>query len=180
MPLDALPLPTVLNRTFGINLERAIHVDLSTSIPVMLFFQKQNDSGSPWLVPVTRFVPRTADRDRVVLEQLLAGPLPGSELATIFPTDIRAESVSLARTDDMLTIDWAAAPFPTVAHIPDMTRAALALSLTAQNANARIRIQLHPALTEPSAKPVDAPAQTPTMVPVQVPVQVPDTYNVWQ
>jgi germination protein M len=176
MPLDGLPLPTELNRSFGINLERAIDVDLSSSVPVTLFFHKPDDSGSSWLVPVTRFVPRSADREHMVFAQLLAGPLPGSELAALFPADLTAQDVTLSRKDEIVTVDWRSAPFSSLAQIPPTTRTALALTFAAQAATIRVHLQLQPAGNEMSAQAVDAPAQSV----VQAPIEVPAVYNVWQ
>ncbi len=89
MPVDKTPLPDVLTRKSGINLEQPDVVDIANTKPVTLYYIAQTDHDS-YYVPVTKRVKGTEkDLAARVVEELIKGPAYDSKLFSLFNPDAR-------------------------------------------------------------------------------------------
>jgi germination protein M len=69
-----------LSRADGINLEIPSGVNIGQSMPVTLYFLAQAEDETIYYVPVTRMVNRSANVAETVLQELVRGPMQGSNL----------------------------------------------------------------------------------------------------
>jgi germination protein M len=70
-----------LTRNRGINLEPAMGVNLTRSMPVTVYFLGQTPDHTVYYVPVTRMVDRNDNVAEAVLRELVKGPLQNSGLS---------------------------------------------------------------------------------------------------
>jgi germination protein M len=85
-----------LTRADGINVEVANGVDLSSSMPVTLYFLSQSDDDSISYVPVTRLVNRSANIGETVVKELVKGPLENSHLIGPLDTATTIKNVKIS------------------------------------------------------------------------------------
>jgi germination protein M len=85
-----------LTRADGINVEVANGVDISSSMPVTLYFISQSEDNSIHYVPVTRLVNRSANVGETVVKELVRGPLENSHLIGPLDTATTVKEVKLS------------------------------------------------------------------------------------
>lgn len=87
MPVNHTPIGDGYSRANGINIETDSIVDIVNSKEVTLYFLAQNGDNT-YYVPVTRRVKEEGDLLKTVVNQLLKGPSPHSNLLTDFREEV--------------------------------------------------------------------------------------------
>ncbi|CAI6082232.1 GerMN domain-containing protein [Cohnella sp. JJ-181] len=95
LPATGVPVPGVLTRNIGINLERSPQVKASDSMAVTLYFSAKNEQGDGYFVPVTRLVERQSDRARAALGELIKGPQDTNSLNSVMLANTTVEDLAL-------------------------------------------------------------------------------------
>lgn len=95
LPASGVPVPGVLTRNIGINLEQSPQVKASDSMAVTLYFSAKNEQGDGYFVPVTRLVQRQGDRARAALNELIKGPLDTKVLEPVMLPDTTVDELAI-------------------------------------------------------------------------------------
>ncbi|SHE48708.1 germination protein M [Seinonella peptonophila] len=84
-----------LTRNRGINLELAEGVNITQSMPVTLYFVGQTVDNQTYHVPVTRMVNRQNNVAQVTVNELIRGPMQGSDLIGPIDASVRLKQASI-------------------------------------------------------------------------------------
>ena len=141
MPVDGFPLDEPLTRAIGINLEWDDGVDYTRSTPVTLYFSSQTADAEQYFVPVTRLINRTDDTAKAALEQLIAGPLDGSDLIGVMTPDVQVNR--LESKDGMVTVDLLELGYDESQKPPAEMLEAVVLSLAENTGADKVQIMLN-------------------------------------
>jgi germination protein M len=89
MPVAGTPISGNLSRAEGINIDTADVLDITNTRPVTVYYIG-GDEGSYYYVPVTRRV-SNSDKDNIaaVVDELVKGPSPSSNLVTDFVSGVK-------------------------------------------------------------------------------------------
>lgn len=140
MPVARLPIDGTLNRSLGINLERAEDADYGQTTPVTLYFLSQTENGPSYYVPVTRMIKRTDDRATATVEQLIAGPMR-SNLYSVMASTVDVPKV--AATDGVITVNFTDTLLGPDQKAPAEALQSIVLSLTETAGDAKVQIKVN-------------------------------------
>ncbi|SFB39843.1 germination protein M [Cohnella sp. OV330] len=163
LPASGLPVPGVLTRNIGINLERSPKVKVSDSMAVTLYFSAKNEQGDGYFVPVTRLVERQNDRARAALSELIKGPQDTKGLEAVMLANTKVEELALKSDTVQVKLqeqDWAAGMT-----MPTEMMEGLVLTLTEATGAPKVAVavngstKLTGADSETYEQPVERPAQ---------------------
>ncbi|WP_223127943.1 GerMN domain-containing protein [Pasteuria penetrans] len=109
MPKQKTPTQHLTRTNVGINMEEILGVRPGEGVPVVLYFLSQDrQSQHTYYVPVTRMIPRVEDGRKLlhaVMEQLVQGPQPNSQLVNAVDIDMRVREVTLQENGAVVDFD---------------------------------------------------------------------------
>lgn len=162
LPASGVPVPGVLTRNIGINLEQAPKVKASESMAVTLYFSAKNEQGDGYFVPVTRLVQRQNDRAKAALAELIKGPQDTQSLEAVMLSDTTVDDLALKSDTVQVKLkeqSWAAGQ-----QMSPLTMEGLVLTLTEATGAPKVAVsvngstELMNANNEAYEQPVERPA----------------------
>jgi germination protein M len=138
MPQGGTPIDGALSRAMGINIEKAPGAEFGQTTAVTLYFLGQNSDNLQYYVPVTRMIPRTEEKAKATLEQLIAGPA-NTKLYPVLASSVETPQVETA--DGVITVNFSESLLGPDHKAPGETIEAVVLSLT-ENVAADAKVQI--------------------------------------
>ncbi|WP_138495953.1 GerMN domain-containing protein [Paenibacillus pinistramenti] len=138
MPVDHTPIPYPLTRAVGINLELDGGA-VSQTTPVTVYFTATAEDGSPYFVPVTRFVPNSEEPLKAALGQLISGPQQGDGLEQVLTETAALKSVEESK-DGVVSVSLTDDMFESGERIPAEMLEAVVLTVTENAKGSKVNI----------------------------------------
>jgi germination protein M len=104
MPVKGTPV-SHLSRQNGINVEVADTVKPGQAMPVTLYFQNQVSDKLTYFVPVTRFIPKSDNKELAIVQELIQGPKQGSPLFSALLPSMNVKSVKQQKDVTVVNFD---------------------------------------------------------------------------
>ena len=137
MPAGGTPIDKNLTRSYGINLEKADHVNYMNSMPVMIYFTALTLDGRAYYVPVTRLVEPSDDPVQSALDQLIIGPQDTRLLNKVATDETKITSI---QNGDTITVDISDSMWAERDKIPADLLKSVVLSLTELPSIAKVQV----------------------------------------
>lgn len=103
MPVKGTPV-SHLSRENGINVEISDQVKPGQAMAVTLYFQNQVSDKLTYFVPVTRWIPKTDNKELAVVQELIQGPHSGSPLFSALLPTMNVKSVKQQK--DIIVVNF--------------------------------------------------------------------------
>ena len=132
-----------LTRKMGINLETPSGVDISSSIPVTLYFLAQNSLNENYFVPVTRLIQRPKNIGEAVLKELIKGPSLYSNLVSVVTNTLKVNKVLTNDTVAMADFDEQLLEYSDEKKASKMAINSIVLSLTENTRTKKVKITVN-------------------------------------
>lgn len=164
LPASGVPVPNVLTRNIGINLEQAPKVKASEAMAVTLYFSAKNEQGDGYFIPVTRLVQRQSDRARAALGELIKGPQDTQHLEAVMLADTTVDDLTLNADTVQVKLNeqgWAAGQ-----PMSAQTMEGLVLTLTEATGAPKVAVAVNGSteLTNANNEAYEQPVQRPTQI----------------